>query len=136
MGDLSQNFSLVEFACPHCGVAEVEDRLIQGLQHLRNGTGPIAVSSGYRCPTHNESDAVGGSPDSTHPKGTGADVVIARLDVVEMYEAALLVPEFRLGGIGIYDGGFIHVDVRSGRTRWARIAGVYRPIGAALLEAI
>ena len=34
-------------------------------------------------------------------------------------------PEFAEGGIGAYDGGFIHVDVRGYRSRWARIRGQY-----------
>jgi hypothetical protein len=42
-----------------------------------------------------------------------------------MYELALEVPEFADGGIGVYDGNFLHVDVREHTARWARVGGHY-----------
>jgi hypothetical protein len=42
-----------------------------------------------------------------------------------MYELALEVPEFARGGIGVYVGGFLHVDVREQAARWARVRGCY-----------
>jgi hypothetical protein len=33
--------------------------------------------------------------------------------------------KFAEGGIGVYDGNIVHVDVRDGRARWARVAGRY-----------
>jgi hypothetical protein len=47
------------------------------------------------------------------------------LSLQRMYELALAVPQFAQGGIGVYDGGFLHVDVREHRARWARISGTY-----------
>jgi hypothetical protein len=35
------------------------------------------------------------------------------------------VPAFLKGGIGVYDGGFLHLDVRSRQARWARVQGKY-----------
>jgi hypothetical protein len=37
----------------------------------------------------------------------------------------LQVPAFFNGGIGVYDGGFLHVDVRVHEARWARVRGQY-----------
>jgi hypothetical protein len=42
-----------------------------------------------------------------------------------MYELALEVPQFAGGGIGVYDGNFLHVDVRDRRARWDRVSGKY-----------
>jgi uncharacterized protein YcbK (DUF882 family) len=132
VGDLTEHFSAAEFACPHCGESQIDGRLVSALQTLRFQVGvPVRVTSGWRCTEHNR--AVRGAPSSQHPLGTAADIAIAGMDVVEMYEAALLVPEFRAGGLGLYDSVVIHVDVRtSGRARWARIAGRYVSIGQAL----
>jgi len=40
-----------------------------------------------------------------------------------MYELATQVPQFGDGGVGVYDGDFLHVDVRGHRARWARVRG-------------
>jgi hypothetical protein len=42
-----------------------------------------------------------------------------------MYELALQVPTFAKGGIGVYDGGFLHLDIRPHAARWARVRGQY-----------
>jgi hypothetical protein len=42
-----------------------------------------------------------------------------------MYELATRVRQFADGGIGVYDGDFLHVDVRGHRARWARVGGAY-----------
>ena len=42
-----------------------------------------------------------------------------------MYAYALEVPEFANGGIGAYDGNFLHLDVRGHAARWARVRGQY-----------
>ncbi len=49
-----------------------------------------------------------------------ADIAIPDLTLQQMYELALQVPAFRQGGVGAYDGGFLHVDVRSHAARWVR----------------
>jgi hypothetical protein len=54
-----------------------------------------------------------------------ADVKIPGLSLQQMYELALEVPEFAEGGIGVYDGGFLHLDVRPHSARWARVRGQY-----------
>ena len=125
MGDLSRNFSKSEFACRCCGKAEIDQRLVEALQELRDLAGaPVRVTSGYRCPDHNR--AVGGAKQSRHLRGHAADIVIKGLSVAGMYELAGRVAAFRNGGIGVYpEQGFVHVDIREVRTRWGHLGGKY-----------
>lgn len=104
-----------------CKGTFVEPRLVQALQQLRDSTKkPIKILSGYRC-IKNNSEA-GGGKNSQHLYGKAADIVIEGLSVTEMYYQALTIDAFEAGGIGIYpDNNFIHVDVRNGKARWARI---------------
>lgn len=51
-----------------------------------------------------------------------------------MYELALEVPQFAAGGIGVYDGNFLHVDVRKRTARWARVGGHYVGVAALVRE--
>jgi hypothetical protein len=128
MGDLSPHFSKAEFACRCCGELKLKMRLIDALEKLRNLAGKaIVVHDGYRCLAHNQQ--VGGVTDSEHTAGMAADVEIPGLSLQEMYELALQVPEFAHGGVGAYDGGFMHVDVRLRAARWARVRGQYVGIG-------
>ncbi len=125
MGDLSRNFSRSEFACRCCGKADIDPRLVDALQELRDlANAPIRVTSGYRCPEHNR--AVGGAKQSRHLRGHAADIVIKSLSVAGMYELAEQVAAFRNGGIGVYpEQGFVHVDIREVRTRWGHLGGKY-----------
>lgn len=84
---------------------------------------PVIVHAGYRCERHNAE--VGGLPRSEHTRGLAADIHLPGLSLQRMYELALEVPQFAQGGIGVYDGGFLHVDVRDHRARWARVSGRY-----------
>ena len=116
MGDLSLHFSKVELACHCCGDLKIEKALIDALELLRSLAGKeIIVHDGYRCPPHNQK--VGGVPDSEHTLGMAADINIPGM--------ALRVPTFLNGGIGAYDGGFLHVDTRPHQARWARVRGQY-----------
>lgn len=137
MGDLSPNFSASEFICRHCGEATIDSRLIDGLQKVSDLTLarygkrlPVRILSAYRCSEHNQ--AIGGEKASQHILGRAADIIIVGLSLEEMLEIVLQVPEFKGGGVGIYDDRpgvstdeFIHVDVRPKPARWARIRGKY-----------
>lgn len=124
MTKLSPHFSKSEMACRCCGNLQIEDRLLTALETLRNlAAAPVIVNDAYRCPKHNEE--VGGVPDSEHTRGIAADVRIPGMSLQQMYDLAMRVPEFANGGIGAYDGGFLHVDVREHRSRWARVRGQY-----------
>jgi uncharacterized protein YcbK (DUF882 family) len=124
MGDLSSHFSTAEFCCKHCGRFKIVGNLITSLEELRAlGPEPIIINDGYRCVEHNQE--VGGAPNSEHVRGMAADIRIQGLSLQQMYARAEQVQGFKNGGIGVYDEGFIHVDVRDGRARWARKGKVY-----------
>ncbi len=134
MGDLSEHFSKVELACHCCGQLRIDQGLVDALEELRGLAGkPVVVHDAYRCATHNQE--VGGVSDSEHTRGMAADVEIPGLSLQEMYELALQVPAFRGGGVGVYDGGFLHVDVRAHAARWARVRGQYVGIQHLVKEA-
>ena len=132
MGDLSKNFSRHEFECRCCGRAEINQRLVDALQELRDLAGlPVRVTSGYRCSEHNQ--AIGGATRSQHLLGTAADIVVRGMIPAEMYRLAEDIEAFHNGGIGVYpDKGFIHVDVRDRRARWGQLGGKYVALGKAL----
>ncbi len=110
--------------CHDCGRCSVTGELLDALEKLRAmGPEPIIVNDAYRCPEHNK--AVGGVNGSQHMDGTAADIRIQGLSLQQMYDRAKAVPAFAGGGIGVYDTGFIHVDVRNGIARWSRIKGIY-----------
>jgi len=124
MGDLSEHFSKSELACRCCGQLKIENGLVAALEQLRTLAGEeVVVHDAYRCTTHNQE--VGGVTDSEHTHGMAADVSIPGLSLQQMYELALQVPTFLNGGIGVYDGGFLHVDIRPHQARWARVRGQY-----------
>lgn len=106
--------------CPGCGNAnECGPTLVDALEALRAIVAvPIIIDDAYRCAVHNK--AVGGVPNSEHQLGQAADIKIAGMTPVEMYRAALQVPAFANGGIGVSESetGYIHVDVRPRVARW------------------
>ena len=133
MGDLSAHFSRQELACRCCGQLKLDSRLLDGLEALRALAGvPVIVHAGYRCERHNAE--VGGVPHSEHTRGLAADIHLPGLTLQRMFELALEVRQFAEGGIGVYDGGFLHVDVRDRRARWARVSGKYVGIGELVRE--
>jgi uncharacterized protein YcbK (DUF882 family) len=134
MGDLSEHFSKSELACRCCGQLKIESGLLDALEQLRTLAGKgIIVNDGYRCAAHNQQ--VGGVTDSEHTRGLAADIVIPGLSLQQMYELALQVPTFLKGGIGVYDGGFLHVDIRPHQARWARVHGQYVEIQRLVMPA-
>lgn len=116
------NFSRRELACK-CGCKPIPAgidanlaRLARALQELRDLAGvPLIVTSGYRCPAHNQ--AVGGAPGSQHMHGLAADIWSKHLTPKELADLAEKIPAFANGGIGLYSR-WVHVDVRNGRARW------------------
>lgn len=107
----TKNFTVAELACRHCGAMHITPRFGFKVQKLRDESGfPMPVSSGYRCPVHNQAVSSTG-PDGPHTKDA--------LDVkVYGYRAFLLVDlaiKHKFTGIGIKQHGphadrFVHLD--------------------------
>lgn len=126
-------FKEQELACRHCNKRGCTDELKAALDDYRRLVGlPVIVDDAYRCVIHNQ--AVSLVAKSQHPLGIAADIKVPGLTLQEMYNAAKRIPVFLYGGIGVYDAGFIHVDVRDGRARWAFIKGLEQPISALITE--
>ena len=69
----TKNFKVTEFACKHCAKNNIDQRVINMAQTIREELGvPVKVNSGYRCETHNA--RVGGVKGSFHTKGLAADL--------------------------------------------------------------
>jgi uncharacterized protein YcbK (DUF882 family) len=120
---VSRHFALVEFDCrdgarvPAAALPGLR-RLAQSyLEPLRLEFGPVTVHSGYRTEAHNR--RVGGAPQSRHrydlrPLQPAADVTCARGTPRQWHR---FLDELGAPGLGLYPG-FVHVDVRVGRSRW------------------
>lgn len=111
---LSKNFTKEEFECKCCNECEINPKLVNRLQLVRDIVGvPIYINSGYRCDKHNKE--IGGSSKSQHVLGNAADIRIKNHSVKEMYEVC----KHFFTGIGIYpEQNFIHVDLRENPTTW------------------
>ncbi len=119
---LSAHFSEAEIACKCCKRVYVTPELLSALEEFRNIVGkPVTITTGgvYRCVKQNALD--GGTQNSYHLAGKAADITVAGMTMKAMYEAALKIPAFENGGIGLYPfNNFLHLDVGIKR-RWARI---------------
>jgi uncharacterized protein YcbK (DUF882 family) len=129
---LTANFSRDEFTCKDmCGYDDVDMRLVQGLQLLRNKLGrKIHVISGCRCPNHNHKE--GGATYSQHLLGMAVDIAVAGIPIREVCKVAMTIPVFK--GFGLDEQRcMLHLDVREDPVRWVYLGGkpVYNswPIG-------
>jgi len=136
MGDLSLHFSRSEFACNGqncCGHSSpISIILVRALERLRKIVClPLIVTSGYRCNVYNSEIAA--APLSAHTHALAADIAIpSRCSLRTLYDAAVSIPAFARGGIGLYpQRRFIHLDIAAGPRAWSQINGVYKPLDAA-----
>ena len=121
---ISAHFSVYEFACSdHSDTVLVDSQLIEVLEQIRAHFGKaVHINSAYRTPTYNIS--IGGSPRSQHCLGLAADIRIAGVDPIQIALYASSLPFYaKRGGIGYYSrvglkDGFVHIDVRSWKSRW------------------
>jgi len=113
----SKYFSDDELTCHCCGKypdGGMDQNLLELLDEIRETVGsPVEISCAYRCPEHNRE--VGGVSNSQHVDGTAADVIVPTGWTVD--QLADLAQRLNADGIGrYYTSGFVHVDVREGRT--------------------
>ena len=108
---LTQNFTREEFACRHCGRMNIPMSSIERLQRVRNKFGrPMTVTSGDRCPTHNQAVSSTG-PNGPHTKGA-FDIAVSGPEAYILVAIAL---QEGFTGIGVnqkgpHDKRFIHLD--------------------------
>lgn len=113
---LSENFKVRELACKDgSDTIFIDSALVRLVQEIRDYFGkPVIINSGYRTESYNKK--IGGATYSQHLYGKAADIRIAGVSPKEIAKFV----ETRIpntGGIGIYPS-FVHVDVRSTKSRW------------------
>lgn len=105
-------FNRAEFACKHCGRNEIDPAFVDLLDQLRAKVGiPLRVSSGYRCPAHNQAVSTTG-PRGPHTTGKAVDLAVDRGAAYLALAEALAMDCF--SGIGLKQHGagrFIHLDI-------------------------
>lgn len=123
---LSPHFRANEFRCK-CGKnhdTEINPSLVEKLEKIYTSLGcsKIIVTSGYRCPEHDKSAAVGGNGKGQHTLGTAADICCYGKDGKPISSKKVCCAAQDAGFMGIAnitrDYIYTHVDVRSGATKW------------------
>lgn len=103
-------FKREDFACKHCGENKIDDQFVHRLDDLRHRCGfPLIISSGYRCPIHNQAVSSTG-PNGPHTTGKAADVAVDRARARTVIAVA---SQMGFAGLGINqkgEGRFVHVD--------------------------
>ncbi len=103
-------FNTVDFECPDCKRAKMDDDFLFMLDFLRFQVGkPMWINSGYRCDKHEA--AVGGS-GANHPEGKAVDIRSSR---VGLYRIVKYSPAVGFTGMGMKLQGplksrYIHLD--------------------------
>jgi len=124
MGNLTEDFSLSDFACKDGTPVPPEfhenaARLARNLQALRDRLGEcVHINSAFRTQRHNRT--VGGVDGSQHVLCTAVDIYVDSLSASELRDAIeTLISEGAMdeGGVGMYKD-FVHYDMRGERARW------------------
>ena len=103
---MEQYFSDDELRCKCCGDLRFDHTFRVKLNVARHLAGiPFVVSSGYRCPAHNEAE---GSKTQNHEKGLAIDIKC--VDSTRRFKIVKALIEVGVLGIGIYKD-FIHGDI-------------------------
>lgn len=116
---LSKNFKVREFRCRDgSDPIFVDSDLVEVLQKIRTHFGKeVNINSAFRTASHNAKQKKASSY-SQHLYGRAADIWIAgvSVDTLAAYIETLLPNR---GGIGrYYNDKFVHVDVRTAKSRW------------------
>lgn len=104
------HFAMSEFQCSCCGENKMTSDFINKLTGLRIVADfPFIISSGYRCPKHNNQVSSTGH-DGPHTTGRAADIRVYGKQALYLVERA---QAFGFTGIGVAQKGkarFIHLD--------------------------
>jgi len=124
MGDLTEDFSLIEFICTDGTLIPLKymrnvRELVKNLQVLRDFVNVrIYVNSGYRTKEYNKK--IGGSKKSQHLCAKAADIrteTIRPKCMHNIIEGLIRMGKMKQGGLGLYDN-FVHYDIRGTKARW------------------
>ena len=101
-----ENFKPEELSCSHCGALNIHEDIMDLLQEARGVLGPLSITSGYRCPEHNNKIS---STGLSGPHTTGKAIDIS---VRDSQHRKLLIDYFapQVQGLGIAKS-FIHIDL-------------------------
>ena len=115
---LSEHFKVREFGCKDgSDPVFIDTELVDILEQIRvHFEKPVNITSAFRTAKHNAS--CGGAKFSQHLYGKAADIRISgvSVDALADYAEKLL---GNSGGVGrYYVDGFVHVDVRTVKSRW------------------
>jgi uncharacterized protein YcbK (DUF882 family) len=108
--DQYPNFSKYEFTCKHTGKNEMKHEFMQKLQALRTEYNkPIAISSGYRDPSHpvERVKTVSGA----HTSGVACDIACSGAEAYKILELAIKHGFKRIGVNQKGSARFIHLDM-------------------------
>jgi len=103
-------FKRAEFACRHCGENLILDSFVERLDELRHICGfPLIVTSGYRCPAHNNKVSSTGL-NGPHTTGEAVDLLVDRKLAFTVVKHAI---PLGFTGLGFQQKGhirFLHLD--------------------------
>lgn len=110
-----RHFTLDEFKCK-CGCEgnQIDPKLVDILDDIREELGfPMVISSGYRCPAHNNAVSTTGL-NGPHTTGKAADVAVMGMEAFLVLQSAT--KSGKIYGIGINQKGphnkrFLHLDM-------------------------
>jgi uncharacterized protein YcbK (DUF882 family) len=134
------HFSYEEFKCKDKNNTPVPEKykknvraLAIELEKIRNKTGALGISSGYRTPDYNTS--INGATTSQHMLGRAADIKPAKGNtktIPQIYKIVndmMASGEITAGGLGYYDG-WVHYDIRGSRVAWGDKGKIATALGA------
>lgn len=113
---IAANFRAREFDCQGkgcCSTTQVDERLVEYLQKIRDHFGKPVYLTAFRCKTHN-ARTPNAAPNSYHVYGQAADF---HIDGVAPAEIAKYAESIGVKGIGLYDT-FVHIDTRKTKSFW------------------
>ena len=114
-------FHELEFDCKHCGKNEMKSEFMDRLLEIRKAFGkPMVISSGYRCPDHNDAVSSTGRT-GPHTTGYAADILVSGPNARELLALASEFPRVGVSQKGDHGSRFIHLDCLpgKGRTVWS-----------------
>ena len=101
------NFSPDEVKCSHCGELKIHEDIMDLLQEARGGLGPLTITSGYRCSTHNAAVSKKTGANGPHTTGKALDIAVKnsqhRKELITYFAP-------KVQGLGIAKS-FIHIDL-------------------------